>query len=129
MESARRFWRALSPIWLFHEMTLPPRAAVGDDLALLELPSLSNANESVRSYRVLTPVLSDLGFYPGQVLTMRLLNDNEAPEAYAIVAASVGGRLLLRQFVPPGQLITNSRKILALGLWIGEEVKILACLC
>ncbi len=105
-------------------MTLPPKAAVGDDLALLSLPSLPNINQSFRSYRVLTPVLSDLGFEPGQTITMRLLNENEAPEAYAIVAAS-----LLRQFVLPGQLITNSRKILAPGLWLDEGVKILACLC
>ncbi len=110
-------------------MTLPPKAAVGDDLALLSLPSPSNVNQSLRSYRVLTPVLSDLGFHPGQTITMRLLNENEAPEAFAIVAASADGRLLLRQYVQPGQLITNSRKIRAPGLWIGEGVKILACLC
>ena len=109
-------------------MTLPPRAAVGDDLALLELPSLSNANESVRSYRVLTPVLSDLGFYPGQVLTMRLLGKHEAPDAFAIVAVSVGGRLLLRQFVPPALLITNSRQVLAPNLPMIENVVIIATL-
>jgi hypothetical protein len=128
MESARRFWRALSPIWLFHEMTLPPRAAVGDDLALLELPSLSEANQGFCSYRVLTPVLSDLDVYPGQILTMRLLGESEEPEAFAIVAVSAGDRLLLRQFVQPAQLITNSRKATAPCLWLGEEVKILACL-
>jgi hypothetical protein len=110
-------------------MTLPPQAVVGDDLALLSPPSLLKANQSFCSYRVLTPVLSDLGFDPGQVITMRLLNENEAPEAYAIVAASADGRLLLRQFVPPGLLITNSRKILAPCLRLGDEVKILACLC
>ncbi len=90
-------------------MTLSPRAAVGDDLALLSVSLHSNANQSLYSYRVLTPVLSDLGFFPGQVLTMRALADNEAPEAFAVVAVSVGGRLLLRQFVLPALLITNSR--------------------
>ncbi len=109
-------------------MTLPPRAAVGDDLALLELPSLSNANESVRSYRVLTPVLSDLGFYPGQVLTMRALADNETPKAFAIVAVRAGGALLLRQFVPPALLITNSRAALIPMIPLAADVIFVAVL-
>ncbi len=59
---------------------------------------------------------------------MRALADNEAPEAFAVVAVSVGGRLLLRQFVPPAQLITNSRKVLTPNLPMIKNAVIIATL-
>jgi hypothetical protein len=109
-------------------MTLPSRAAVGDDLALLSASPHSNESQSVYFYRVLTPVLSDLGFFPGQVLTMRALADNETPEAFAIVAVSAGGALLLRQFVPPRLLIANSRAALIPMISLAADVIIVAVL-
>jgi hypothetical protein len=65
-----------------------------------------------RVFRVLSEVLSDLDIRCGAVLRMRAMNPGEAPKAYAAVAVRFiwSGTLLLRQFVPPRTLITNSRE-------------------
>ena len=63
-------------------------------------------------FRVLSNVLSDRKINFGDVIEMRSLDPGQTPEPYAIVAVCFiwSGVLLLRQFVPPRMLITNSAK-------------------
>jgi len=68
-------------------MTLRPKAAIRDDLALLSLPFLSGSNRRICSYRVLT-----LDFILDRCLPYFWVTG----VAFAIVAASAGGSLLLR---------------------------------
>ena len=63
-------------------------------------------------FRVLSDVLSDRKIKSGDVIEMRSLDPGQTPEPYAIVAVCFiwSGVLLLRQFVPPRMLITNSAR-------------------
>jgi hypothetical protein len=83
-----------------------------------------------RMFRVLSDVLSDRKIRPGQVIEMRSLDPGQAPEPYAIVAVCFiwSGVLLLRQFVPPRMLITNSAKRNLPNLYLDESWKAVACL-
>ena len=50
-------------------------------------------------------------------------------EAFAIVSAFAEGRLLLQQFMPLRRLITDNQSAPAPCLWVGEDVRVLACRC
>ena len=83
-----------------------------------------------RVFRVLSDVLSDLNIKSGDVIEMRSLDLAHTPEPYAIVAVCFiwSGVLLLRQFVPPRMLITNSAKRNLPNLHLGLSWKPVACL-
>ena len=83
-----------------------------------------------RMFRVLSDVLSDRKIKSGDVIEMRSLDPGQTPEPYAIVAVSFiwSGVLLLRQFVPPRMLITNSAKRNLPNLHLGLSWKPVACL-
>ena len=83
-----------------------------------------------RVFRVLSDVLSDLKIKAGDVIEMRSLDPGQTPEPYAIAAVCFiwSGVLLLRQFVPPRMLITNSAKRNLPNLYLDESWKAVACL-
>ena len=83
-----------------------------------------------RIFRVLSNVLSDRKINSGDVIEMRSLDPGQTPEPYAIVAVRFiwSGVLLLRQFVPPRMLITNSAKRNLPNLYLDESWKAVACL-
>ena len=83
-----------------------------------------------RVFRVLSDVLSDLNIKAGDVIEMRSLDPGQTPEPYAIVAVCFiwSGVLLLRQFVPPRMLITNSAKRNLPNLYLDQSWKAAACL-
>jgi hypothetical protein len=83
-----------------------------------------------RIFRVLSDVLSDRKIKSGAVIEMRSLDPGQTPEPYAIVAVCFiwSGALLLRQFVPPRMLITNSAKRNLPNLYLDESWKAVACL-
>jgi hypothetical protein len=83
-----------------------------------------------RVFRVLSDVLSDRKIKCGDVIEMRSLDPGQTPEPYAIVAVCFiwSGALLLRQFVPPRMLITNSAKRNLPNLHLGGPWKPVACL-
>src|SRR6516162_2440476 len=83
-----------------------------------------------RVFRVLSDVLFDLKIKAGDVIEMRSLDPGQTPEPYAIVAVRFiwSGVLLLRQFVPPRMLITNSAKRNLPNLYLDESWKAVACL-
>ena len=81
-------------------------------------------------FRVLSDVLSDRKIKSGDVIEMRSLDPGQTPEPYAIVAVCFiwSGVLLLRQFVPPRMLITNSAKANLPNLHLEGPWKPVACL-
>ena len=81
-------------------------------------------------FRVLSDVLSDRKIKSGAVIEMRSLDPGQTPEPYAIVAVCFiwSGALLLRQFVPPRMLITNSAKRNLPNLYLDQSWKAVACL-
>ncbi len=81
-------------------------------------------------FRVLSDVLSDRKINSGHVIEMMSLDPGQTPEPYAIVAVCFiwSGVLLLRQFVPPRMLITNSARRNLPNLHLGESWKLVACL-
>ena len=83
-----------------------------------------------RMFRVLSDVLSDRKIKSGAVIEMRSLDPGQTPEPYAIVAVCFiwSGALLLRQFVPPRMLITNSAKRNLPNLYLDQSWKAVACL-
>ena len=83
-----------------------------------------------RVFRVLSDVLFDLKIKSGDVIEMRSLDPGQTPEPYAIVAVCFiwSGVLLLRQFVPPRMLITNSAKRNLPNLYLDQSWKAVACL-
>jgi hypothetical protein len=92
----------------------PPRIHHQFSSDLSEIRSLGEkySLQGRRLYCVLSDVLSDLKIYSGDVLEMRSLAPEESLAPYSIVAVRFvwTGVLLLRQFVPPKILITNSGK-------------------
>ena len=86
--------------------------------------------EDRRMFGVLSDVLSDRNFKTGDVIEMRSLDPGQTPEPYAIVAVCFiwSGVLLLRQFVLPRMLITNSAKRNLPNLHLGGSWKAVACL-
>jgi len=78
----------------------------------------------------LSDVLSDLNIKAGDVIEMRSLDPGQTPEPYAIVAVRFiwSGVLLLRQFVPPRMLITNSAKTNLPNLHLDRSCNPVACL-
>ena len=83
-----------------------------------------------RVFRVLSDVLFDLNIRSGDVIEMTSLDPGQTPEPHAIVAVCFiwSGVLLLRQFVPPRMLITNSAKRNLPNLHLGGSWKPVACL-
>jgi len=81
-------------------------------------------------FRVLSDVLSDRKIKAGAVIEMRSLDPGQTPEPYAIVAVCFiwSGVLLLRQFVPPRMLFTNSAKRNLPNLHFEGPWKPVACL-
>jgi hypothetical protein len=65
-----------------------------------------------RVFRFLSDVLSDLDIRTGDVIEMTAIEPGHTLEPHAVVAVSFiwSGVLLLRQFVPPRMLVTNSSK-------------------
>ncbi len=82
-----------------------------------------------RMFRVLSDVLSDRKINSGDLIEMRSLDPGQTPEPYAIVAVCFiwSGVLLLRQFVPPRMLITNSAKRNLPNLYLEGPWKAVAC--
>ena len=83
-----------------------------------------------RMFRVLSDVLSDRKINSGDVIEMRSLDPGQTLEPYALVAVCFiwSGVLLLRQFVPPRMLITNSAKRNLPNLHLEGPWKPVACL-
>ena len=81
-------------------------------------------------FRVLSNVLSDRKINLGDVIEMQSLDPGQTLEPYAIVAVCFiwSGVLLLRQFVPPRMLITNSAKRNLPNLHLGQSWKAVGCL-
>ena len=81
-----------------------------------------------RAFRVRSDVLSDLDIRSGDDIETRAASPGHTPEPYAIVAFCFiwSGVLLLRQFVPPRMLITNSSKGNLPHLHLGRSVKLIA---
>ena len=81
---------------------------------LLEIyPSARDHNfQKRRKFLVLSDVLADRDIRTGDVLAMTALDKGYIPGPGAIVAVSFiwSGVLLLRQFIPPRMLVTNSSK-------------------
>lgn len=99
-----------------------------DDLAPLSIVTAIRPPPQYRAYRVLSSVLSDLGIDAGNILTMRILAEGEPIDAFTIVAVRFEGKLLLRQYVPPRLLITNSIKALKIPVIFASDNQILAIL-
>ncbi len=97
---------------------------------LLEItPSAREHNfQKLREFLVLSDVLSDRDIRTGDILEMTATDPGYTPEPDAIVAVSViwSGVLLLRQFIPPRILVTNSSKGGLPHLLLGRSFKIVA---
>jgi len=97
---------------------------------LLEIyPSAREHNfQKRREFRVLSDVLSDLDIRTGDVLAMTAVEPGYTPGPQAIVAVSFiwSGVLLLRQFIPPRMLVTNSSKGGLPHVLLGRSFKIVA---
>ena len=97
---------------------------------LLEIyPSAREHNfQKWREFRVLSDVLSDLDIRTGDILGMTATDPGYTPEPEAIVAVSFiwSGVLLLRQFIPPRMLVTNSSKGGLPHVLLGRSFKIVA---
>jgi hypothetical protein len=100
------------------------------DLLEIGLESETRSIQHYRVFRVLSEVLSDLEIRCGSVLRMRAIEPGETPKAYAVVAVRFiwSGALLLRQFVPPKILITNSRGENYPHLRLNRSLRFIACL-
>ena len=90
----------------------------------------AETKHTFQNRRVFRDVLSDLNIKSGDVIEMRSLDPGQTPEPYAIVAVCFiwSGVLLLRQFVPPRMLITNSAKRNLPNLYLDQSWKAVACL-
>jgi len=98
------------------------------DLLEIYPPAGKNNFSKRRVFGVLSDVLSDLDIRTGDVIEMRSPAPDYTPEPHAIVAVSLiwSGVLLLRQFVPPRMLITNSSKGGLPHVHLGRSFKIVA---
>jgi hypothetical protein len=100
------------------------------DLVLVnqEHPDTS-ADSFELTYKVCIDVLSDAGIRSGDVLRLQRLCENEPPREISVCAVEfdLDGStvLLLRQFVPPRQLISNSACVLP-PLTLGPRARIVA---
>ncbi len=93
---------------------------------LLPLPQPHHHTDQTKTYRVLTAALSDLGFCEGDILTMRTFRARDMLDPFGIVALEHEGRLLLRQFVPPRLLVTNSAHVTEPPLTLHEGTQVIA---
>jgi hypothetical protein len=98
------------------------------DILEIDLPGEKVTLQKRRAFRVLSDVLSDNNIRTGDVIEMMAVDPGHIPEPYAIVAVSFiwSGVLLLRQFVPPRMLITNSIKGGLPHVHLGRSFKIVA---
>jgi hypothetical protein len=91
-------------------------------------PDMS-ADSSELTYKVCINVLSDFGILSGDVLRLPRLRENELPPEISVCAVEfdLDGStvLLLRLFVPPRQLISNSACVLP-PLTLGPTTRIVA---
>jgi hypothetical protein len=113
-----------------HRPSLPLHHHFQADLLEIVPESEKPSLEDYRVFRVLSDALSDLDIRCGSVLRMRHIKPSETPDPYAIVAVCFvwSGALLLRQFVPPRMLITNSHREMHPHLQLTRSLKIIACL-
>ena len=97
---------------------------------LLEIYPLAREHnfQKRRVFRVLSDVLSDLHIRTGDVIEMTAVEPGHTLEPHAVVAVSFiwSGVLLLRQFVPPRMLVTNSSKGGLPHMLLGRSFKIVA---
>jgi hypothetical protein len=97
---------------------------------LLEIyPSAGEHNfQKLREFLVLSDVLSDRDIRTGDILAMTATDPGYTPGPEAIVAVSFiwSGVLLLRQFIPPRMLVTNSSKGGLPHVLLGRSFKIVA---
>jgi hypothetical protein len=97
---------------------------------LLEInPSARERNfQKLREFLVLSDVLSDRDIRTGDILQMTATDPGYTPGPEAIVAVSFiwSGVLLLRQFIPPRMLVTNSSKGGLPHVLLGRSFKIVA---
>jgi hypothetical protein len=81
-------------------------------------------------YEVCTPVLSDCGIVPGEVVALNPVSSGESIRELSVVAARLelgaDALLLLRLLVPPRLLIANSALIERPPLIAGRYARILA---
>jgi hypothetical protein len=98
------------------------------DLLEIGAESDQGRTQRYRVFRVLSDVLSDLDIRRGSVLSMRAIQSGDSPKAHAIVAVRFiwSSALLLRQFVPPRTLITNSRGENYPHLHLSRSLRIIA---
>jgi len=97
---------------------------------LLEIyPSAREHNfQKLREFLVLSDVLADRDIRTGDILEMTATDPGYTPRSHAIVAVSFiwSGVLLLRQFIPPRMLVTNSSKGGLPHVLLGRSFKIVA---
>jgi hypothetical protein len=109
----------------------PEYSDLTDDILELSLPS-RNTSSDLRSYRVLSYILSELDIRPGDVITLRTVTRYSYLSPFSIVAAEdrsrLSSRLILRMFLPPALLICNSDDILVQPSRLGPEIRVLAFL-
>ena len=109
--------------------TTPPAKAhylLTSDLLEVYPPNGSDTLKTGRTFRVLSEVLSGLDIRTGDVIEMKCAPPGSMPEPYAIVAVSLIWHdiVLLRQFIPPRLLITNSTTCNLPHMHLGRSVKI-----
>jgi hypothetical protein len=99
---------------------------------LLEIYPLAREHnfQKLREFLVLSDVLSDRDIRTGDILEMTATDPGYTPGPEAIVAVSFiwSGVLLLRQFIPPRMLVTNSSKGGLPHVLLGPSFKIVAYL-
>jgi hypothetical protein len=97
---------------------------------LLEIyPSARDHNfQKRRKFLVLSDVLADRDIRTGDILEMTATDSGYIPRPEAIVAVSFiwSGVLLLRQFIPPRMLVTNSSKGGLPHVLLGRSFEIVA---
>jgi hypothetical protein len=83
---------------------------------------------SGRVFQVLSDVISDLKIRSGDIVSMRTLTPLMRPPPYAVVAVHLAwtGVLLLRQYIPPRLLITNSSRVDQAHMQAGRVATIVA---
>ena len=98
------------------------------DLLEITPPAREHNFQKRRVFRVLSDVLSDLHIRTGDVIEMTAFEPAHTLEPHAVVAVSFiwSGVLLLRQFVPPRMLVTNSSKGGLPHVHLGRSFKIVA---
>ncbi|MBJ7532582.1 hypothetical protein JDN40_00285 [Rhodomicrobium vannielii ATCC 17100] len=107
------------------------QSGLDDDLIALDRSHARSASDpSCQVYEVRSRVLSDSSVFPGDLLTLRLLDEGDTPSVVSFAAVTIGSPprqlLLLRLFVPPRQLTINTGCLDLPPLVLGRHVRIVA---